>query len=133
MSYAIPCGRAWPSKSDVTATEFRPRSIALVAEDTRWRSPPAALTNIEAGDLQAVGDAARAVDEQIPLGERVARVIPHQQRRAGEAAGRRDEVAEHVVANDPVRAGVDVHAVHVRVAGRRRVFDDRVFDDAIVD
>ena len=88
---------------------------------------------IEAGDLKPVRDAARTVDEQVPLGDGVARMIPHQQRGAGEAAGRRDEVSEDVVADDPVGARVDVDAVDVRIPGGRRVLDHGVLDDTVVD
>ena len=59
--------------------------------------------------------------------------VPHQDRRAGELAGRRPDIAEQVVPDDPVVAGVHVHAVRVVVAARRHVLDDRVFDDAVVD
>ena len=59
--------------------------------------------------------------------------IPDQHGRARPAARRRDDVAEQVVPDDPVGAGVHVDAVGVVVLRRRRVLDHRVLDDAVVD
>jgi len=45
ISYPAPCGRLFPSKSLVTAERVGALSMAAVAEESRWRSPAAGLTN----------------------------------------------------------------------------------------
>ena len=77
-------------------------------------------------------DLALAIDERVAVDQRVGRRVPHQDRRARELTLRRAHVPEQVVPDDPVVAGVDVHAVRVVVAAGRVELDHRVLDDAVV-